>query len=1001
MVCFRPNRPLSNADVELITIFLENEKQSSGGDIQSQVYDQQTNLLKVTFENVKTKERVLKKRVFMVLNFELIAFEYIDQLSIFNYSNELNTLNKSAFLLKNMGQNEDLSVLTLYVEYLEPEVELDEIQRSKIFKDTILVKFKNELNINEVKNRLQKKSTFLGKQVDLYEVFNSNLCVFKLINDNLNETLVKLFELVNVRSIYLIGFDTKFEFLVLKIDPIEINDKSKELLEVVYNFELFDKNQLEIQFEEKLKIHENSQYELKTQLDQKPIVDEKHKPKLETQKSNTSPVNLQPANRNLRYSIKLEFESPICFALTNCKKIYNDFKKSLKKFNTNLIKNEPQSAYIIESLSSQKVTADEWFKQISGVIEEYENKINFAKLYLNNPQLSNQLKDIIQAINAEDPEICIYLTENFLSMIGYEKNVVSNYNHFKSRIDPNVSQEQKVPKSAQPLEEVYVYRAHNPLFHQLILENQQIKMDINQNVKKLNASIVISEDGTVMFKPINPQLKQSLEEWRKQIAEHVQIYYSRQIYTKKLSINEYGTFTEVDLQRLIDNWTAKQVKRRNFVFKIDIKSDVLELCGFKHCIRTCENFLANLSKTDGESKPRTKSETISIHSEPSSTDSSSEKSKKSIVSEATEELVPKVRIDIFLGKYLLVNEKAFAELNQHLSSNNACLAKVNEKLQAQRVEKGRQKIEDWKTNVKTIISKYRSKSFLMESFVTSKLDDAKKIELNSELKLLETRYLDRFFFKLHGQAKYLIIYGAKEVLKTVSVDLRKKYPIEFESKNRDKQEAKEKQTKNQASDYKLIINLKSDPRMIVLSQLKQTYLNDLCTIFERDHGIKCELMNNDLKLVSLNDKIHSEKTLEQWKKDVRGYIKKYFDRFSCSTVNIEDNLQFNYDAKLLYIKKLSNNKLEVVGLTENVKKLIGAIGTCDKPKNLQPIEQFIENLNQDQMNKLFSHNYFFSMSETFKHLVILLDTNNRRLHFKGNQHDIQLAMNATYQLLKN
>ena len=72
-VIIQSNIDLTEHDLDIIVLFFESKKQSNGGDtLRSELIDKK--LLKLVYESVETKERILENKYFRCKNFEANLF---------------------------------------------------------------------------------------------------------------------------------------------------------------------------------------------------------------------------------------------------------------------------------------------------------------------------------------------------------------------------------------------------------------------------------------------------------------------------------------------------------------------------------------------------------------------------------------------------------------------------------------------------------------------------------------------------------------------------------------------------------------------------------------------------------------------------------------------------------------------------------------------------------------------------------------------------------------
>lgn len=112
-VLFESNRPLEPRDIDILSLFLENKRQSGGGDILNVVpvcvehtaaTEDKANCraLKVTYEQADVQQRILAKKFFRFQEYFLRASECGYKL------NQLYTLDNTRIILENISSSEEV-----------------------------------------------------------------------------------------------------------------------------------------------------------------------------------------------------------------------------------------------------------------------------------------------------------------------------------------------------------------------------------------------------------------------------------------------------------------------------------------------------------------------------------------------------------------------------------------------------------------------------------------------------------------------------------------------------------------------------------------------------------------------------------------------------------------------------------------------------------------------------------------------------------------------------
>ena len=105
-VLFESNRPLEPKDIDILSLFLENKRQSGGGDILNIIPIQDTKktcrALRVAYEQADVQQRILAKKFFRFQEYFLRASECGYKL------NQLYALDNTRIILENISSSEEV-----------------------------------------------------------------------------------------------------------------------------------------------------------------------------------------------------------------------------------------------------------------------------------------------------------------------------------------------------------------------------------------------------------------------------------------------------------------------------------------------------------------------------------------------------------------------------------------------------------------------------------------------------------------------------------------------------------------------------------------------------------------------------------------------------------------------------------------------------------------------------------------------------------------------------
>ena len=246
-VLIEVNRIVAPDDTDILAMFFESRRQSDGGEISSlnesvAKYIHKlpilTTHLDIVYTNSDTAKRVLKKRFFSFHNYLLRASEN-------GYQNDVYPLNKRKLIIHNVHidlEEENASesnylIIKLYAEHLSPDNDILDICQSKIFANTFIVTYANDIDKEMVLIRYNKKPTLRKQQVDLIDTHRLNSCLIRGKNDKEDQVKLKLNELIN-----------KCKYFIETIRPVEMSDEFLLIVQFDLSFD-DEENECENMFE--------------------------------------------------------------------------------------------------------------------------------------------------------------------------------------------------------------------------------------------------------------------------------------------------------------------------------------------------------------------------------------------------------------------------------------------------------------------------------------------------------------------------------------------------------------------------------------------------------------------------------------------------------------------------------------------------------------------------------------------------------------------------------
>lgn len=247
---FKSSKPIEQIDLDIIVTYLENPKQSGGGNItEYNLEPTERKQLTVNYENKLFKQRVLAKGI---LKFQDYIFLVNEPLYEVNYK-----FDNQQLILKNIDDNEDIKVVQIFAETLvlnDNELnDVVQINKSQLFKNVFYVKFKFEFDWEQCRRRLERRSTLHDRKIELLQAFQTNTIVFRFQpNSAFSIDKIEQYFINNKRKFTeypVASMNLKGQFLLIKFKSTQlmldfINDKHRHDLfknvsyEKLFNFDL-------------------------------------------------------------------------------------------------------------------------------------------------------------------------------------------------------------------------------------------------------------------------------------------------------------------------------------------------------------------------------------------------------------------------------------------------------------------------------------------------------------------------------------------------------------------------------------------------------------------------------------------------------------------------------------------------------------------------------------------------------------------------------------------
>jgi len=213
-VLLKTSKDINFQDLEMIQLFFETYS-FSGGDEIIAFNSVSNDTLEITYRCNSTKQNILKIKSFNYKNYDFQAHEL--ELSQ-NVHENLEVL-KNSIILENIAKNEDIFNIALYSHYLVYNNIIRGIVLSDVYLDTFYVQFEREIDYKDLTQRHNKKTQLHGREVKVYERFETLLVLVKLKVDG--KSKVEISEYLNLtfqNEMHWQSFDNfeKIPYVVLK-----------------------------------------------------------------------------------------------------------------------------------------------------------------------------------------------------------------------------------------------------------------------------------------------------------------------------------------------------------------------------------------------------------------------------------------------------------------------------------------------------------------------------------------------------------------------------------------------------------------------------------------------------------------------------------------------------------------------------------------------------------------------------------------------------------------
>jgi hypothetical protein len=181
-VIIESNMPIEDNDHDLFVMFMENRKQSGGGDIEkTERLDSSRQRFKVTYESAESGQQVLAKKSFTFKRYQLTALD--SNAKFFNKQNESFEKSTRKIVVKNLITDDDLTVAELYAEFIMPDVEVKLIERSNFVPNTFFITYESDIDFALLQKRYLKKPVIREQRIEILDSYKTRTFIITLKPD--------------------------------------------------------------------------------------------------------------------------------------------------------------------------------------------------------------------------------------------------------------------------------------------------------------------------------------------------------------------------------------------------------------------------------------------------------------------------------------------------------------------------------------------------------------------------------------------------------------------------------------------------------------------------------------------------------------------------------------------------------------------------------------------------------------------------------------------------
>lgn len=376
-VLFELNRTLDERDLDVLTLYLENKKQSGGGDILKidKNGESSKRTLTVAYEETDAQERILAKKFFKFQNYFLRSSENGHK------RNDLYALDTNKIILSNFEPNEEDLVVQMYAEYLLPDNSVIDVECMQMISNSFCITFQDKIDFERLNLRYNKKQKLRNRQIQLLNAFKTDTLiigkksgkipeidnVYNKLHENFPSTLksdMKPFMFIEKTGKFIV---CQFEDSNIELLAKIILKEKKFIFDQCLNFDLI-----------KEKIFNEPKGEGQNNKEQNITGDKKSQNSTGNIKiaQKISPNSTGDEKAKLFGSdlaVQIDTSSILNIVFSKCKTILNDFKKDIQEKDAEFIvvTEKNGTRFNIECINENSDPIA-WTKSINFLINNYE-----------------------------------------------------------------------------------------------------------------------------------------------------------------------------------------------------------------------------------------------------------------------------------------------------------------------------------------------------------------------------------------------------------------------------------------------------------------------------------------------------------------------------------------------------------------------------------------------------------------------------------------------------